>query len=108
MAWSKKVRLQWSLCPKRAQVTTILGAVSASGLIKCSLRLPQPLAKNEKFMKATVNDMDQYPHMKGHYLVMDNAPIHTSSDIDKYITSRGYRYAYLLSYSPELKPIEQF
>lgn len=46
--------------------------------------------------------------MKGHYLVMDNAPIHKSEDIAKYITSRGYRCAYLPSYSPELNPIEQF
>ncbi|CAO3667767.1 unnamed protein product [Rhizopus microsporus] len=55
-----------------------------------------------------MDEMDQYPHMKGHYLVMDNAPIHTSGDIAKYIESRGYRCAYLPSYSPELNPIEQF
>lgn len=39
---------------------------------------------------------------------MDNAPIHTSKDIAKYIEFRGYRCAYLPSYSPELNPIEQF
>jgi transposase len=39
---------------------------------------------------------------------MDNAPIHSSLDIGKYIYSRGYRYVYLLPYSPELNPIEQF
>lgn len=55
-----------------------------------------------------MDEMDQFPYMKGHYLVMDNAPIHTSEDIAKYITSRGYRCAYLPSYSPELNPIEQF
>ncbi|KAG1173555.1 hypothetical protein G6F70_005774 [Rhizopus microsporus] len=111
----------------RAQTTTILGAISASGLIKCSLRLPQPPAKKRKregyvgltstgtvtghyfsFLKATMDEMDQYSHMKGHYLIMDNAPIHKSEDIAKYIISRGYRYAYLPSYSPELNPIEQF
>ncbi|CEG80640.1 hypothetical protein RMATCC62417_14943 [Rhizopus microsporus] len=32
----------------RAQITTILGAMSASGLIKCSLRLLQPPAKKRK------------------------------------------------------------
>ncbi|KAG1041036.1 hypothetical protein G6F43_012180 [Rhizopus delemar] len=52
--------------------------------------------------------MDRYPEMKGHYLVMDNAPIHSSTDIGKYINSRGYRYVYLPPYSPELNPIEQF
>ncbi|KAL1936709.1 hypothetical protein VTP01DRAFT_843 [Rhizomucor pusillus] len=127
MAWSKKGSPAVVTVPKtRAQTTTNLGAISASGLVKCSLRLPEPPAKKRKrggyaelmstgtvtghylsFLKATMNEMDKYPHMKGHYLVMDNAPIHTSNDIAKYITSRGYRYAYLPSYSPELNPIEQ-
>ena len=43
------------------------------------------------FLKATLDEMDKYPEMKGHYLVMDNAPIHCSTDIEKYIYSRGYR-----------------
>ncbi|KAL1936289.1 hypothetical protein VTP01DRAFT_423 [Rhizomucor pusillus] len=30
---------------------------------------------------ATMDEMGQYPHMKGYYLVMDNAPIHKSDDI---------------------------
>ncbi|CEI97868.1 hypothetical protein RMCBS344292_11992 [Rhizopus microsporus] len=55
-----------------------------------------------------MDEMDQYPHIKGHYLVMDNAPIHTSEDIAKYVESRGYRCAYLPPYSSELNPIEQF
>ncbi|CEG71397.1 hypothetical protein RMATCC62417_07142 [Rhizopus microsporus] len=55
-----------------------------------------------------MDEMDQYPHMKGHYLVMDNAPIHTSEDIAKYVESRSYRCACLPPYSPELNPIEQF
>ncbi|KAG0938697.1 hypothetical protein G6F57_006565 [Rhizopus arrhizus] len=38
----------------------------------------------------------------------DNAPIHTSVDIAKYVESRGYRFIYLPPYSPELNPIEQF
>ncbi|KAG1138516.1 hypothetical protein G6F37_006977 [Rhizopus arrhizus] len=38
---------------------------------------------------------------------MDNAPIHTHTDIDELITSRDYRSIYLPPYSPELKPIEQ-
>ncbi|CEG76478.1 hypothetical protein RMATCC62417_11374 [Rhizopus microsporus] len=46
--------------------------------------------------------------MKGYYLVMDNAPIHTSDNIAKYVESCGYRCAYLLPYFSELSPIEQF
>ncbi|KAL1927114.1 hypothetical protein VTP01DRAFT_5077 [Rhizomucor pusillus] len=111
----------------RAKTTTILGAVSASGLIKCSLRLPQAPAKKRKraghseviskgtvtehylsFLKATMDEMDKHEHMKGHHLVMDDAPIHKADDISKYIETRGYRCAHLPSYSPELNPIEQF
>ncbi|KAL1932186.1 hypothetical protein VTP01DRAFT_9242 [Rhizomucor pusillus] len=129
MAWSKKGSPAVLTVPKtRAKTTTILGAISAEDLIKCSLRLPQPPPNKKRkggegngrvskgtvtghyisFLKATMDEMDQYPHMKGHYLVMDNAPIHTSEDIAKYVESRGYRCAYLPSYSPELNPIEQF
>jgi hypothetical protein len=46
--------------------------------------------------------------MKGHYIVMDNAPIHTNENIKKYIEYRGYKCVYLPTYSPELNPIEQF
>ena len=52
--------------------------------------------------------MDDYPHMKEHYLITDNTPIHAPTDISKYSGYRGYRCAYLPSYSPELNPIEQF
>lgn len=41
---------------------------------------------------------------------MDNAPIHTSIEINKLIESRerDYKCVYLPPYSPELNPIEQF
>jgi transposase len=55
-----------------------------------------------------MDETGQCPHMKGHYLVMDNAPIHTSVDIAKYVESCGYRCVYFPLYSPELNPIEQF
>ncbi|KAL1930820.1 hypothetical protein VTP01DRAFT_10982 [Rhizomucor pusillus] len=128
MAWSKKGSSAVVTVPKtRAKTTTTLGAISASGVIKCSLRLPQALSKKRKraghsetiskgtvtshylsFLKATMDEMDKFEQMKGHYLVMDNAPIHKAEEISKYIESRGYRCAYLPSYSPELNPIEQF
>ncbi|CEI91384.1 hypothetical protein RMCBS344292_19506 [Rhizopus microsporus] len=126
-AWSKKGTPDIVTVPTtRAKTTAILGAISASGLIKVSLRVQRPVKKRKtgqksgyvssgivtghhiSFLKDTLDEMDQYPHMKGHCLIMDNAPIHKSEDIVKYATSRGYRYAYLPSYSPELNPIEQF
>ena len=60
------------------------------------------------FVKATLDEMGKYPEMKGHCLVTDNAPIHNSADIGKYINSRGYIFVYLPPYSPELNPIEEF
>lgn len=60
------------------------------------------------FLKVTLGEMDKYPETKRHYLIMDNVPIHSSTDIGKYICSRGCRYADLPPYSPELNPIEQF
>lgn len=52
--------------------------------------------------------MDKNHLMNGFFVVMDNAPIYTHNDIDRLITSRGYRSIYLPPYSPELNPIEQF
>ena len=52
--------------------------------------------------------MDCFPELKGHYIVMDNASIHTAKEIDELITKRGYKSIYLPPYSPELTPIEQF
>lgn len=93
-----------------------MDAISASGLIKCSSRLPQVSTRKRKrtnasevisrgtvtghyldFLKATMDEMDKYQHTKGHYLVMDNAPIHKAEDISWYVESRGYRCACLPS-----------
>ncbi|KAG1144952.1 hypothetical protein G6F38_005988 [Rhizopus arrhizus] len=127
MAWSKKGSPAIVPVPTtKANATSILGAISATGLINVSLRVPKRIKKRKlgretggystgtvighylSFVKATLDEMDKYPEMKGHYLVMDNAPIHSSTDIGKYIHSRGYKFVYLPPYSPELNPIEQF
>lgn len=52
--------------------------------------------------------MDKHEEFKGHYLIIDNAPIHKNKDIQLYIESRGCRCVYLPPYSPQLNPIEQF
>ncbi|KAL1928869.1 hypothetical protein VTP01DRAFT_2655 [Rhizomucor pusillus] len=126
IAWSKKGTKAEVVTPStRAQTTSILGAISAAGIIKISLRTPKPSKKRKtksnetirtgtvaghflSFIKATMDEMDKYGHMRGQYLIMDNAPIHTNRNIGRYITSRGYRFAYLPPYSPELNPLEQF
>ncbi|KAG1454782.1 hypothetical protein G6F46_008467 [Rhizopus delemar] len=106
MTWSRKGTPAVVTVPMtKAKATSILGAISATGLISVSLRVPKRIKKGSL---ATLDEMDKYPEMKGHYLVMDNAPIHSSADIRKYIYSRGYRCVYLPPYSPELNPIEQF
>jgi transposase len=55
-----------------------------------------------------LNMLDKHPQFKGHYLIMDNTPVHINEDIPKYVESRGYGCVYLSPYSPELNPIEQF
>ncbi|KAL1926834.1 hypothetical protein VTP01DRAFT_5480, partial [Rhizomucor pusillus] len=126
IAWSKKGTKAEVVTPNtRAQTTSVLGAISAAGIIKVSFRTPKPSKKRKtrsnktittgtvtghflSFIKATMDERDKHEHMKGYYLIMDNAPIHTNRDIGRYITSRGYRFAYFPPYSPELSPIEQF
>ncbi|OAD76195.1 hypothetical protein PHYBLDRAFT_59730 [Phycomyces blakesleeanus NRRL 1555(-)] len=52
--------------------------------------------------------MDKDPHMKGHYIVMDNTPIHTNRNLKKYIEYRSYKCVYPPTYSSELNLIENF
>jgi transposase len=110
---------------------TILGAISQAGVIDISLKKPQATSiskkrrandttamvvngrvgtRTEHFLTYISNVMDVLDrnNMKGHYLVMDNAPIHTPVKIRELIESRGYRCLYLPPYSPFLNPIEEF
>ncbi|GAA5806894.1 hypothetical protein MFLAVUS_000242 [Mucor flavus] len=118
----------------KATSHTILGAISAMGVVDIELRVAEkpkqrridgvgrkrkhtPNVKKSKgtatghylnFIQKTLNEMDKTPLMNGFYIVIDNAPTHTHSDIDELIALRGYRSIYLSPYSPELNPIEQF
>lgn len=117
---------------------TILGAISAKFVVSMDLRNPQEHSSkkikidfgNRKrkappgskkptpkgtvtghylhFIQKTMDEMDYFPELKGHYIVMDNAPIHTAKEIEAMIIGRGYRCIYLPPHSPELNPIEQF
>ncbi|KAL7311341.1 hypothetical protein PS15m_009115 [Mucor circinelloides] len=101
----------------RAMSHTILGEISAMGVVNIEIRLPnlkpkrirvdgsrkrkQPQPKKTAsrgvvtshymlFLQNTMNFMDQFSKMKGFYIVMDNASIHTADDIDEMISNRGY------------------
>ncbi|KAK4520995.1 Ras- protein ypt3 [Mucor velutinosus] len=131
MAWSEKgTRAEVPVPQTRAKTTTIIGATSVWGVLNVQVRLPGTSNKKRKlagtssgkatttvgtvtghyfnFIAKTIDIMDQHEQFKDFYLVMDNAPIHTAKDIERYIIQRGYRCVYLPPYSPELNPIEQF
>jgi hypothetical protein len=122
----------------RAVSHTVLGAITTKFVVSMELRNPQeesskrikidfsnrkrksPAQKKKttskgtvtghymKFLEKTVDELDCFPEIKDYYIVMDNAPIHTTNQIDEMIVARGYRGIYLPPYSPELNPIEQF
>ncbi|KAG1135061.1 hypothetical protein G6F37_007927 [Rhizopus arrhizus] len=111
----------------KANSISILDAISAKYLIKISLRKPMHSSKKRKlaggrklqakdtvtnhyvnFIKDVLAEMDKFPEMKGQYLIMDNAPIHTGKISSEMIKEHGYKYIYLPPYSPELNSIEQF
>lgn len=52
--------------------------------------------------------MDKFSEMKGNFLIVDNAPIHTNKAIRIMIEERGYKRIHLPIYSPNLNLIEQF
>jgi DDE superfamily endonuclease len=57
---------------------------------------------------SNVMDVLDRNNMKRHYLVMDNAPIHTPIKVRELVESAGYKCLYLPPYSPFLNPIEEF
>ncbi|KAG1139252.1 hypothetical protein G6F37_002428 [Rhizopus arrhizus] len=60
MARSKKGTPAVVTVPKtRATTTTILGMISAEGLIKCSLRLPQPPFNKKKKWEGDIGPMSK-------------------------------------------------
>ena len=110
---------------------TILVAISQAGVIDISLKKPQAVSASKKrkandakamvvsgrvgtrtehFLAYVSNVMDVLDRhdMKGYYLVMDNAPIHTPTKVCDLVESRGYKCLYLPPYSPFLNPIEEF
>ncbi|CAO3694756.1 unnamed protein product [Rhizopus stolonifer] len=115
IAWAKKGEHAIVTVPKtRASNITILGAIASYSVLNISVRRPKrtepskkrkvggattPVANKGKggtvtghyfnFVTATLDVLDQHEQFKGHYIVMDNALIHTHLDIQKYIEQRG-------------------
>ncbi|KAG2197596.1 hypothetical protein INT47_006659 [Mucor saturninus] len=96
----------------KATSHTVLGAISAIGVVNMKLRVWKFEEKEGKhylqFISDTMNIMDEFSEMKGYFIIMDNAPIHVPEIIDPIIMQRGYTSVYLPPYSPELKLIAQF
>lgn len=115
---------------QRGVSLTILGAMCEKGIVNLTLRNPSAVVSKKKrkltyytasdvngrigtrtnhylaFLSSTMDVLDA-AGLKGRYLVMDNAPIHTSTDVKNLIASRGYNCMYLPTYSPFLNPIEE-
>ena len=106
----------------------IMGAISQVEVIDISLKEPQTLSKfkkrkandttamavngqvrtrTEHFRNYKSNVLDRN-NMKGNYLVMDNAPIHTPVKVRELLESRGYKCLYLPLYTHFLNLIENF
>jgi hypothetical protein len=104
----------------RAVSHTVLGAITTKFVVSMELRNPQKSSKrikidfsnrkrkspaqkkkttskgtvtghHMKFLEKAMDELDCFPELKGCYIVMDNAPIHTTDQIDEMIVARGYR-----------------
>lgn len=121
-----------TVATQRGVSITIMGAMCEKGIVNITLRKPTAVASKKKrklefaetgldvvngrigtrtthylqFLASTMDVLDQH-ELKGRYLIMDNAPIHRSPEIQDLISSRGYKCMYLPPYSPFLNPIEE-
>lgn len=95
--WSKRIKIDFynrkRKTPSSNKKSVLRGTVTGHYLV---------------FLEKTMDEIDCLPEMKGHYIVVDNASIHTAKEIDELITRRGCKPIYLPPYSPELNPIKQF
>ncbi|KAI9362755.1 hypothetical protein BD770DRAFT_440702 [Pilaira anomala] len=83
---------------------TAIGANSAIGVVILSMRGSKRKAPQDRlsvpkgtigghylqFLNDTMDIMDEFPKVKGYFIVMDNPPIHVPQIIDLVIISRGY------------------
>lgn len=97
--WSRKgTRAIITRPTTKANTASILGAISATGLITVGVKKLRPVKKRKadgyigsgtvtshyiSFLKMTLNETNKHPRMKGCYTAMDNAPIHIHENIKK-------------------------
>ena len=117
---------------QRGVSITIIDAMCEKGIVNLMMRKPTAVSSKKKrklkmsesgvdavngrvgtrtshylqFLEKTMDVLDA-SGLGGCYLVMDNAPIHKSDEVQKLICSRRYKYMYLLTYSPFFNPIEE-
>ncbi|GAA5811430.1 hypothetical protein MFLAVUS_004867 [Mucor flavus] len=117
----------------RAVSHTVLGAITTKFVVSMELRNPQeesskrikidfsnrkrkspaqkkkPTSKGTatghymKFLEKNMDELDCFPELKGYYIVMDNAPIHTADQVDEMIVARGYRSIYISVFTQDTK-----
>ncbi|OAD81571.1 hypothetical protein PHYBLDRAFT_73469 [Phycomyces blakesleeanus NRRL 1555(-)] len=99
---------------QRGASITILGAMCKRGIVSLSLKKPTAVATKKKrkldiytnvevngqigtrtqhyldFLSHTMDVLDSQS-MQGHYLIMDNAPIHKADEVKDFISSRGLK-----------------
>lgn len=121
MTWSKKgthAEIVQSLI--RIKTTIILHAISPYGVVNAKIKVPFAEASKKRkvtggskahkttrtvngyymnFISSTLNVMDCHEQFKGHCLVMNNTPMHTSDRIRRFIERSRYGCVYLPPYS---------
>ncbi|OAD72714.1 hypothetical protein PHYBLDRAFT_73117 [Phycomyces blakesleeanus NRRL 1555(-)] len=115
---------------QRGVSITILGAMCERGIVSLLLKKPTAVTTKKKrkldiytnvevngrigtrtqhyldFLSHTMDVLDSQG-MQECYLIMDNAPIHKANKVKDFISSLGYKCAYLPVYSLFLNPIEE-
>ncbi|KAB5589586.1 DDE family endonuclease [Ceratobasidium theobromae] len=91
----------------RGERYTIIPALSLDGVLHLDI-FPCAATSDlfDMFIIRLLDMMNPWPQ-RNSVIIMDNASIHKSRNIERLIRDRGCRLIYLPAYSPDLNPIEQ-
>ncbi|PPR00338.1 hypothetical protein CVT24_004359 [Panaeolus cyanescens] len=86
---------------------SILPALSLDGIIALEV-LDEPFTSESfrDFIALLLERMNPWPE-RNSVIIMDNAKIHKSVEIEEMVRNRGMRIVFLPAYSPDLNPIEE-